>query len=199
MPLYRYKAVNAAGEVVDRRARRRERERDRRPAARPGADADADRARAGGGATAPRRRRRGARRGGVCSRRKQVTRDQLLAITRELATLLRAGLPLDRALEILIGLAPTPRGRRAAAAASATTCAAARRCRRRSTRGARCSRASTSTSCAPARRAARSAWCCSGSPKRWSATRSCARPSRSALIYPTILIGVAVAVGDACC
>ena len=32
----------------------------------------------------------------------------MLAITRELATLLRAGLPLDRALEILIGLAPTP-------------------------------------------------------------------------------------------
>jgi general secretion pathway protein F len=39
---------------------------------------------------------------------KTVTRDQLLAITRELATLLRAGLTLDRALEILIGLAPTP-------------------------------------------------------------------------------------------
>jgi general secretion pathway protein F len=39
---------------------------------------------------------------------KQVSRDQLLAITRELATLLRAGLPLDRALEILIGLADTP-------------------------------------------------------------------------------------------
>jgi general secretion pathway protein F len=36
-----------------------------------------------------------------------VTRDQVLAITRELATLLHAGLPLDRALEILIGLAPT--------------------------------------------------------------------------------------------
>src|SRR4030081_1890147 len=36
-----------------------------------------------------------------------VTRDQVLGITRELATLLRAGLPLDRALEILIGLAPT--------------------------------------------------------------------------------------------
>ena len=32
----------------------------------------------------------------------------MLAVTRELATLLRAGLPLDRALEILIGLAPTP-------------------------------------------------------------------------------------------
>ncbi|MEJ7668517.1 MAG: type II secretion system F family protein [Casimicrobiaceae bacterium] len=39
---------------------------------------------------------------------KHVTRDQLLAITRELATLLRAGLTLDRALEILIGLATTP-------------------------------------------------------------------------------------------
>jgi general secretion pathway protein F len=39
---------------------------------------------------------------------KSVTRDQLLAATRELATLLRAGLPLDRALEILTGLAPTP-------------------------------------------------------------------------------------------
>jgi general secretion pathway protein F len=39
---------------------------------------------------------------------KHVTRDHLLALTRELATLLRAGLPLDRALETLISLAPTP-------------------------------------------------------------------------------------------
>jgi general secretion pathway protein F len=39
---------------------------------------------------------------------KTVTRDQLLGVTRELSTLLRAGLPLDRALEVLIGLAPTP-------------------------------------------------------------------------------------------
>jgi general secretion pathway protein F len=38
---------------------------------------------------------------------KKVSQDQLLAVTRELATLLRAGLPLDRALETLIGLAPT--------------------------------------------------------------------------------------------
>ncbi len=36
-----------------------------------------------------------------------MSRDNLLAITRELATLLRAGLPLDRALEVLIGLAPS--------------------------------------------------------------------------------------------
>jgi general secretion pathway protein F len=39
---------------------------------------------------------------------KKVTRDQLLAMTRELSTLLQAGLPLDRALEILIALAVTP-------------------------------------------------------------------------------------------
>src|SRR2546430_8390184 len=31
---------------------------------------------------------------------RKVTRDNLLALTRELATLLRAGLPLDRALEV---------------------------------------------------------------------------------------------------
>ena len=92
-----------------RRARRRERERDRRSPARPGPDADADRARdrrrLGG------RRRAAPRKGGRRRRwfeSKTVTRDQLLAITRELATLLRAGLTLDRALEILIGLAPTP-------------------------------------------------------------------------------------------
>jgi general secretion pathway protein F len=36
---------------------------------------------------------------------KRVTRDNVLGITRELATLLRAGLPLDRALELLISLA----------------------------------------------------------------------------------------------
>ncbi|HEV2220836.1 MAG TPA: type II secretion system F family protein, partial [Casimicrobiaceae bacterium] len=38
---------------------------------------------------------------------RRVTRDHVLSITRELATLLRAGLPLDRALELLINLAPT--------------------------------------------------------------------------------------------
>ena len=125
-----------------RRARRRQRGRDRRPPARPGPDADADRARVG-------RRRGGAagRRASAAARRryfeaKTVTRDQLLAVTRELATLLRAGLPLDRALEILIGLAPTPVVA-ALLQRCATTCAAARRCRRRSTRAATSSRAST--------------------------------------------------------
>src|SRR5690349_13344941 len=38
---------------------------------------------------------------------KRVTRDNVLSITRELATLLRAGLPLDRAMELLITLAPS--------------------------------------------------------------------------------------------
>ena len=38
---------------------------------------------------------------------RRVTHDHVLSITRELATLLRAGLPLDRALELLISLAPT--------------------------------------------------------------------------------------------
>src|SRR5258707_1573863 len=39
---------------------------------------------------------------------KKVSRDQLLAFTREMATLLHAGMTLDRALEVLIGLAATP-------------------------------------------------------------------------------------------
>ncbi len=39
---------------------------------------------------------------------RRVTRDNVLAITRELSTLLRAGLTLDRALEVLIGLASAP-------------------------------------------------------------------------------------------
>jgi general secretion pathway protein F len=40
--------------------------------------------------------------------RRRINQDQVGALTRELATLLRSGLPLDRALEILIGLAQTP-------------------------------------------------------------------------------------------
>lgn len=40
--------------------------------------------------------------------RRRISQDQVGDLTRELATLLRSGLPLDRALEILIGLAQTP-------------------------------------------------------------------------------------------
>ncbi|MDR2172733.1 MAG: type II secretion system F family protein [Burkholderiales bacterium] len=39
---------------------------------------------------------------------RKVTRDQVMSLTREMATLLRAGLPLDRALETLISLSETP-------------------------------------------------------------------------------------------
>jgi general secretion pathway protein F len=42
-------------------------------------------------------------------RRKGVSQQDLTELTRELATLLRAGLPLDRSFEILISLAPSPR------------------------------------------------------------------------------------------
>ena len=45
--------------------------------------------------------------GGFFSRRR-IGQDQVGALTRELATLLRSGLPLDRAVEILISLAQSP-------------------------------------------------------------------------------------------
>ena len=41
--------------------------------------------------------------------RRTINQDDIAIVTRELATLLRAGLPLDRAFEILINLAPHPR------------------------------------------------------------------------------------------
>lgn len=41
--------------------------------------------------------------------RRSVTQEDLGVVTRELATLLRAGLPLDRSFEILINLSPNPR------------------------------------------------------------------------------------------
>ncbi len=43
------------------------------------------------------------------SRRRGVTQQDIGVMTRELATLLRAGLPLDRSFEILISLSPNPR------------------------------------------------------------------------------------------
>jgi general secretion pathway protein F len=42
-------------------------------------------------------------------RRKRVTQDDIRVVTRELATLLKAGLPLDRSFEILISLAASPK------------------------------------------------------------------------------------------
>jgi general secretion pathway protein F len=105
MALYRYKAVNAAGgvaageleaaneaEIVDRL-------RDQGLMPMQVVAAGGGKAQAAPTAATGRRR---------LFTPKNVTRDHLLALTRELAMLLRAGLPLDRALEVLIGLAPTP-------------------------------------------------------------------------------------------
>ena len=104
MALFRYKAVNAAGdvaageleaanesEIVDRL-------RDQGLMPMQVVAAAGDRSAAAG---------KPARRRSLFAARR-VTRDHVLAFTGELATLLRAGLPLDRALEILIGLAAAP-------------------------------------------------------------------------------------------
>ncbi|MFO1316069.1 MAG: type II secretion system F family protein [Burkholderiales bacterium] len=108
MPLYRYRAVSPSGEVaVGELDAANEGEivgRLRDQGLMPTQIAHA----AGGAGTVA--ALPGAARGGRRSlfEPKTVTRDQLLAFTRELATLLQAGLPLDRSLEMLIGLAPTP-------------------------------------------------------------------------------------------
>jgi general secretion pathway protein F len=105
MPLFAYRAVSPAGEVATgeldaaNESEIVDRLRDQGMMPMQIAPATGAGAAASGGGREPRR-------GWFTPKR--VTRDNLLAITRELATLLRAGLPLDRALEILIGLAPTP-------------------------------------------------------------------------------------------
>jgi len=105
MPLYAYRAVSPAGEVstgeLDAANEGEIVDRLRDQGMMPMRIAPATGA---GAVTAPGDRQAGRR--WFAPRR--VTRDNLLAVTRELATLLRAGLPLDRALQILIDLAPTP-------------------------------------------------------------------------------------------
>ena len=101
MPMYRYKAVNNAGDVAAgeldaaNESEIVERLRDQGLMPMQVVAATGDRASAAPGT---------ARRRSLFAPRR-VTRSHVLAITRELATLLRAGLPLDRALEILINLA----------------------------------------------------------------------------------------------
>ena len=107
MPVFRYKAVNASGAIavgeLDAANESEIVERLRDQGLMP---TQVARAAAGASQNATATGARGTRRRWFAARK--VGRDQLLAITRELATLLRAGLPLDRALEILIGLADTP-------------------------------------------------------------------------------------------
>jgi general secretion pathway protein F len=108
MPVYRYKAVNASGDVAvgeldaANEAEIVDRLRDQglmpMQVARSTAGAAAQGAAPAGARTGRRR----------LFTPRRVTRDHVLALTRELATLLRAGLPLDRALEILIGLTESP-------------------------------------------------------------------------------------------
>ena len=100
MPLYRYKAVNTSGDVsageLDAANESEIVDRLRDQGLMPMQVVAAAGERVAATQKAARRRWFAPRR---------VTRDHLLALTRELATLLRAGLPLDRALEILINLA----------------------------------------------------------------------------------------------
>jgi len=109
MPIYRYKAVDASGDVAigeleaanESEIVERLRDQGMLPMQVDPASARRAVARASSGAGASRARR-------PLFAPRRVTGDQLGNLTRELATLLRAGLPLDRALEILIQLAPTP-------------------------------------------------------------------------------------------
>ena len=109
MPIFRYKAVNAAGAVAtgeldaanESEIVERLRDQGMLPMQVAQAAGAGTAAGASGAAADPRPR-------GRWFASKTVTRDQLLSMTRELATLLQAGLPLDRALEILISLATSP-------------------------------------------------------------------------------------------
>ncbi len=107
MPVYRYRAVNPAGEVatgeLDAANESEIVDRLRDQGLMPTQIAHA----AGAVAAAAQPLAKDGRKRRLFES-KIVTRDQLLSLTRELATLLRAGLPLDRALELLIGLSPTP-------------------------------------------------------------------------------------------
>jgi len=107
MPLYRYKAVAPGGAVsmgeLDAANEAELLDRLRDQGLMPMQVAPA----ALGAVAAPVRGEARAPRGKMFAS-KRFTGDQLMAFTRELATLLRAGLPLDRALETLIGLAASP-------------------------------------------------------------------------------------------
>lgn len=103
MPLFRYKALSTAGETLEGQMEAlsaedvvvRLQEQGHLPVEARRADAD------GGGAgwSAP-------------WRRKEFGEDQVLQFTQQLATLLGAGQPLDRALGILLELPETPQARR---------------------------------------------------------------------------------------
>jgi general secretion pathway protein F len=105
MAFYQYKAVSPAGEVQEGVL-----EASSTPAAVarlqemgliPIRAEEAGTAKAAGPAAAPAL--------SLFSRRRGVSQEDIGVMTRELATLLRAGLPLDRSFEILISLSPNPK------------------------------------------------------------------------------------------
>jgi general secretion pathway protein F len=191
MPVFRYRAVSPAGEVstgeYDAANEADIVERLREQGLLPMQIAQA--ANALGGAAVPANAPRAVRRRLFESKR--VTRDQLLAITRELATLLRAGLTLDRALEILVSLA-----------AAAPVAALLQEVRDSVRGGKSLSQALDARRDAFSRfyvnivRAGEAGGALGAVLQRLSDTmernKELRESVRSALIYPTILIGVAV-------
>ncbi len=109
MAVFRYRAVNTAGDVAigeldaanEAEIVGRLRDQGLMPMQVMAATGASAGPRAGARAASPGEKRR-------WFVRKTVSGDNVMTITRELAMLLRAGLPLDRALETLIGLSPTP-------------------------------------------------------------------------------------------
>jgi general secretion pathway protein F len=105
MPVFQYKAVTPAGEVLegamDASSRAGVIDRLRDMGYTPIRAVEA-----GAAEAAPAQARRG---GSPALFRRGVTPDEVGIVTREIATLLKAGLPLDRSLEILVGLAENDR------------------------------------------------------------------------------------------
>ncbi len=153
-----------------RAARRPDGSRQRRRGRRAPAGAGAP---AGRGASWP-ARAAASRRGGRCSSPSRSPGARLVQFTQQLATLLGAGQPLDRALTILLELPEDEAAQAHHRPTCATRCAAARRCRPRWNASTARSRACTSTWCAPARRAAACTRRCSAWPITWSAAARCA-------------------------
>ena len=103
-------------------------------------------------------------------KRAPLSGSEQVSFTQQLATLMGAGQPLDRALQILVDLPDNERARKLIER-SARRCAAAPRCRPRWSSSTACSRAFTSTWCARARSRVRCESRSSGWPSTWSVAR----------------------------
>ena len=145
MPLYHYKALNSRGEMLDGQMEAasnaeviaRLQEQGHLPVE----------------ASSP--AKRAARRSGrALFKPKPFAGARLVQFTQQLATLLGAGQPLDRALGILLELPEDEVARNARSPTCAMRCAAAARCRRRWNASTARSRVCTSTWCAPVKPAA---------------------------------------------